>query len=122
MLQARTTPEDVAAVKASGREVWLLDDGGDPGATAADGILIDGVKGNQLGGTGERSDWSRVAVVEAAGKKAILAGGLSAANIVAARATGADVLDVNSSLETSPGVKSLDRLAELLAQLGVVIS
>lgn len=106
--------EDVAAVKASGREVWLLDDGGDPGATVADGILIDGMKGTLVGGTGERSDWSRVPVVQAAGKKAILAGGLSAANIAAARATGAEVLDVNSSLETSPGVKSAQRLAELL--------
>ena len=113
-LHGRYVPEDVAAVKASGREVWLLDDGGDPCATAADGILIDGVKGNLVGGTGERSDWSRVGVVQAAGKKAILAGGLSAANIAAARATGADVLDVNSSLETSPGVKSAELLAELL--------
>ena len=121
-LHGRFTPEDVAAVKASGREVWLLDDGGDLGATVADGILIDGVKGDQLGGTGEGSDWSRVATVQAAGKKAILAGGLSAANIAAARATGADVLDVNSSLETSPGVKSVDRLAKLLAQLRAVIS
>ena len=113
-LHGKFSPEDVAAVKASGREAWLLDDGGEPGATAADGILIDGVKGNLVGGTGERSDWSRVAVVQAAGKKAILAGGLSAANIAAARATGADVLDVNSSLETSPGVKSAELLAELL--------
>ena len=32
-------------------------------------------------------------------------------------ATGADVLDVNSSLETSPGVKSLDLLAPLLRML-----
>ena len=121
-LHGKFSPEDVAAVKASGREAWLLDDGGDPGATAADGILIDGVKGNLVGGTGERSDWARVAVVQAAGKKAILAGGLSAANIAAARATGADVLDVNSSLETSPGVKSVDRLAKLLAQLRAAIS
>lgn len=113
-LHGRFSPEDVAAVKATGREVWLLDDGGDPGVTVADGILVDGVKGNLMGGTGERSDWSRVSVVQAAGKKAILAGGLSAANIVAARATGADVLDVNSSLETSPGVKSAELLAELL--------
>ena len=116
-LHGRFAPEEVAAVKASGREVWLLDDGGDPGVTAADGILIDGVKGNLVGGTGERSDWSRVAVVQAAGKKAILAGGLSSANIADACATGADVLDVNSSLETSPGVKSIDRLAELLKAL-----
>ena len=114
-LHGRYAAADVAAVKASGREVWLLDDGGDPGATVADGILIDGVKGGQLGGTGERSDWTRVAVVRTAGKKAILAGGLSADNISDAYATGADVLDVNSSLETAPGVKSLD----LLAQLGL---
>ena len=116
-LHGRFSAEDVAAVKASGCEVWLLDDGGDPGATVADGILIDGVKGNLVGGTGERSDWARVSVVQAAGKKAILAGGLSAENIAVAYTTGADVLDVNSSLETTPGVKSVDRLAKLLAQL-----
>ena len=120
-LHGRFTPEDVAAVKASGREVWLLDDGGDPGATAADGILIDGVKGDQVGGTGERSDWSRVPVVQSAGKKAILAGGLSAENIAAARATGADVLDVNSSLETAPGVKSIGLLASLIGKLSEVM-
>ncbi len=116
-LHGRFSAADVAAVKASGREVWLLDDGGDPRATAADGILIDGVKGNLVGGTGERSDWSRVSVVQAAGKKVILAGGLSAENIADAYVTGADVLDVNSSLETSPGVKSVNRLAKLFAQL-----
>ena len=101
-LHGRYVAADVAAVKASGREVWLLDDGGDPCATVADGILVDGVKGDQLGGTGERSDWSRVPIIQAAGKKAILAGGLSVENIADAYATGADVLDVNSSLETSP--------------------
>ena len=120
-LHGRYAPEDVAAVKASGREVWLLDDGGDPGATVADGVLIDGVKGDRLGGTGERSDWSRVAVVKAAGEKAILAGGLSVENIADAYATGADVLDVNSSLETAPGVKSLDLLAPLLRKLNEVM-
>ena len=120
-LHGRYVPADVAAVKASGREVWLLDDGGDPSATVADGILIDGVKGDQLGGTGERSDWSRVPVVQAAGKKAILAGGLSVDNIADAYATGADVLDVNSSLETSPGVKSLDLLAPLLRKLNEIM-
>ena len=120
-LHGRYAPEDVAAVKASGREVWLLDDGGDPCATVTDGVLIDGVKGNQLGGTGERSDWSRVSVVQAAGKKAILAGGLSVDNIADAYATGADVLDVNSSLETSPGVKSLDLLAPLLRKLNEIM-
>ena len=120
-LHGRYASADVAAVKASGREVWLLDDGGDPGATVADGILIDGVKGGRLGGTGERSDWSRVPVVQAVGKKAILAGGLSAENIAEAHATGADVLDVNSSLETSPGVKSPGLLAALLRELNEIM-
>ena len=120
-LHGRFSAADVAAVKASGREVWLLDDGGDPCATVADGILVDGVKGKQLGGTGELSDWSRVAVVRAAGKKAILAGGLSVENIADAYATGADVLDVNSSLETSPGVKSLDLLALLFRKFNEVM-
>ena len=120
-LHGRYAAADIAAVKASGREVWLLDDGGDPCATVADGILVDGVKGDQLGGTGELSDWSRVPIIQAAGKKAILAGGLSVDNIAAAYATGADVLDVNSSLETSPGVKSLDLLAPLLRKLNEIM-
>lgn len=119
-LHGRFSAEDVSAVKARGYETWLLDDGGDPAATVADGILVDGAKGGRLGGTGERSDWSRVAAVRAAGKRSILAGGLSAANIAAAAATGADVLDVNSSLETSPGVKSAVRLAALLEALGTL--
>ena len=66
---------------------------------------MDGVKGDQLGGTGERSDWSRVPIIQTAGKKAILAGGLSAKNIADAYVTGADVLDINSSLEISLGVR-----------------
>ena len=119
-LHGRFTAADVAAVKSGGREAWLLDDGGDPCATDADGILIDGVKGDRLGGTGERSDWSRVAVVKASGKKAILAGGLSVENIAEACATGADILDVNSSLETAPGVKSCERLARLLVKLDAI--
>jgi len=44
----------------------------------------------------------------------VLAGGISASNITDAVATGADVIDVNSSIETSPGVKSLALLDELL--------
>ena len=120
-LHGRFSAAGVAVVKASGREVWLLDGGGDPCATVADGILVDGVKGNQIGGTGERSDWSRVPIIQAAGKKAILAGGLSVENIADAYATGADVLVVNSSLETSPGVKSPDLLALLLRKLNEVM-
>ncbi len=116
-LHGRFSPEAVSVVKSHGFETWILDDGGDPGATGADGIIVDGVKGGRTGGTGTLGDWTRVAAIRAAGRKAILAGGLSAANIAAAAATGADILDVNSSLETAPGVKSADRLFALLGSL-----
>ena len=47
--------------------------------------------------------------------RVVLAGSISAANIADAVATGADVIDVNSSIESAPGVKSPALLAELLA-------
>ena len=61
-----------------------------------------------------RADWSLVEPLRRAGRRVVLAGGISASNIADAVATGADVIDVNSSIETSPGVKSLALLDELL--------
>ena len=57
------------------------------------------------------------AIIAAAGMAAHLAGAIAAENIAAAVATGADVIDVNSSLETAPGVKSVGRLDALLGEL-----
>ena len=98
----------------SGRlEIWrLLGDA--PGAE--DAVLIDGRDGAKTGGTGRRADWSLVSGLKRRGLKVVLAGGLSAENIAEAAGTGADVLDVNSSLETSPGVKSLPLLDDLIAR------
>ena len=102
---------DVAALKAKGLEVWRLYDGAD---AHADATLLDGQVGKRRGGTGTLADWSLVAELKRRGRKVVLAGGLSSANIAAAAATGADILDVNSSLETAPGVKSIERLDALL--------
>lgn len=96
-LHRRASGDDVLALRNAGYEVWTLA-GGAPG----DGVLFDSSHGD-----GET-------VLRPGDYKTILAGGLSAANLQEAIATGADVLDFNSSLETSPGVKSLDRLHELL--------
>ncbi len=106
--------ELVATPKAEGYEVWRL-----YGADFAgeDATLLDGSDGKRQGGTGRRADWSQIAALKRAGRRVILAGGLSAANIAAAAATGADVLDVNSSLETAPGVKSVRLLDEFLASM-----
>lgn len=102
----------VAAIRAAGYEVWLLDA---PEGSSADAVLLDGRSGAQSGGTGRLADWSHVAALKEAGRRVVLAGGLSAGNFAAAAATGADVLDFNSSLETSPGVKSIDKLDELFS-------
>ncbi len=113
--------EEVAALKGKGYEVWRLCSDRDGAAArerdAPDAVLLDGRDGARSGGTGKLADWSRVAELKRAGCRVVLAGGISAANIAAAMATGADILDVNSSLETSPGKKSIRLLGEFLAHM-----
>lgn len=111
--------DDALAVKAEGCEVWALAHGFPPppgsAGAVADAVLLDGRSGGVKGGTGRRADWSLVAPLKAAGRRVVLAGGISTENIADAAKTGADVIDVNSSLETAPGVKSPERLAALLS-------
>ena len=104
-----------AALKAKGYEVWRLFRAkeGDLASGCEDAVLLDGRRGTASG----MADWSLVAPLKRAGRRVVLAGGISSANIVDAMATGADVVDVNSSLETAPGVKSLHLLDELLATI-----
>ena len=101
--------EVVSALKAAGYEVWRL-----YGSGVEDAVLLDGRDGGKTGGTGKLADWALVGELKKKGLRVVLAGGLSAENCADAAATGADVLDFNSSLETSPGVKSLQKLNELL--------
>ena len=102
-----------AALKDAGFEVWQLADGSDMD-DAADAVLLDGRDGGRTGGTGRLADWTYVEEFKRLGRRVVLAGGISADNVLAAASTGADVLDVNSSIETSPGVKSLEKLEEML--------
>jgi indole-3-glycerol phosphate synthase/phosphoribosylanthranilate isomerase len=104
--------EKVAALKEKGFEVWRLFV--EQERDVPDAVLLDGRKGTQCGGTGVRADWSLVEPLKRAGRRVVLAGGIAVANIADAAATGADVIDVNSSLETAPGKKSLALLDELL--------
>ncbi|MBR1837561.1 MAG: bifunctional indole-3-glycerol phosphate synthase/phosphoribosylanthranilate isomerase, partial [Kiritimatiellae bacterium] len=71
----------------------------------------------KTGGTGRLADWGRVAELKREGRRVVLAGGISAANAADAERTGADVLDANSSLETSPGEKSAVKLLEFFHAL-----
>jgi len=96
-LHRRADPEDVAALRGEGFEVWTLA-GGAPG----DGVLFDSSHGD-----GETA-FRRGPYLS------ILAGGISSANVGAAAALGPDVIDANGSLETSPGRKDVARLREFL--------
>lgn len=112
-LHGAFTAETVAALKGRGLEVWRLYDGTFAGE---DATLLDGRGGGMTGGTGKLADWSLVSGLRRAGRRVALAGGISADNVAAAVATGADIIDVNSSLEVSPGVKSAGRLEEFVVE------
>ena len=116
--------EEIVALKSKGYEVWkLLDEGlglSDREKVKPDAVLLDGRNGAQRGGTGKRADWSLVEPLKSAGWRIVLAGGISAANVADAIATGADIIDANSTLETAPGVKKIDRLDALLAAYRLV--
>lgn len=108
--------DEILRLKAAGLEVWrLFRRGCGPVPPDADAVLLDGVAGGQCGGTGRRADWEFASEMAAAGVRVVLAGGISVANAVAAAATGCAVLDVNSSLETAPGVKSIARLEAFMS-------
>ena len=102
--------DDVGYLKANGLEVWRLHE-----PCGADAVLLDGAADGRCGGTGQLADWRRAAELAAAGVRVVLAGGISAENEAAAAATGCAILDVNSSLETAPGVKSIARLEAFMS-------
>ncbi len=82
-----------------------------------DYYLFDTKKGSQVGGTGERFDWS---ILEAY-KLSIpyfLAGGLEVASIKEAnQLPGLYALDFNSKLELSPGLKDLVKVKDIMQNI-----
>lgn len=83
-------------------------------AGAADLVLYDAPAQSLPGGTGTRFDWSLLN----GHRHALpwgLAGGLTPDNVAAAIAqTGAPLVDVSSGVETSPGIKDVDKIAAFL--------
>jgi phosphoribosylanthranilate isomerase len=85
-----------------------------------DYCLLDTFTDDKFGGSGKTSDWEKFARHRATypRKHWILAGGLSPDNVAAAiKKTGARFVDVNSGVETSPGVKNRDMLERFVARL-----
>lgn len=81
-------------------------------------FLLDTFATDKFGGTGKTGDWEtfRALKAEHPEKTWILSGGLSPENIgEAVHATGARFLDVNSGVESAPGVKDTAKLKAFAA-------
>ena len=77
-------------------------------------LLVDAAVPGQFGGTGQRADWELAAVL-ATRQRVILAGGLTPANVAAAvRQVKPYGVDVASGVESAPGRKDPDRVAQFI--------
>jgi phosphoribosylanthranilate isomerase len=82
-----------------------------------DYYLFDTKKGEQVGGTGERFDWS-ILKAYARDIPYFLAGGLDEASIAEAKELpGLYALDFNSKLESSPGMKDLVKVKNIMKNI-----
>jgi indole-3-glycerol phosphate synthase/phosphoribosylanthranilate isomerase len=75
-------------------------------------LLLDCKIGQQSGGTGEAFDWRWLDAINDK-QRFFLAGGISSQNIISASHIGVDVIDVNSGVETEPGIKCPIKLKQL---------
>jgi phosphoribosylanthranilate isomerase len=83
-------------------------------------ILVDTFHAAGFGGSGQTGDWAGFARAQAAHPEKfwILAGGLNPENIGdALRASGAKFVDVNSGVESAPGVKDEAKLKRFVVRL-----
>ena len=91
----------------------------------ADTFLFDAFHAGKFGGSGQTADWTKFRQHRELypEKTWILAGGLNPDNIsVALKATGARLVDVNSGIEASPGVKDPEKVAAFVARLAEIRS
>ena len=83
-------------------------------------ILVDTFSKDQVGGTGQVGDWERFAKLQAIHPHTrwILAGGLSPDNLAqAVEESAATCIDVNSGVESAPGIKDAQKLTDLFRAL-----
>ena len=84
-----------------------------------DKFVLDCGIGPYRGGTGKSFDWEVLTGLQEK-RNIVLAGGIGPHNVDKAAATGLRILDVNSKLESSPGVKDSALVTELFAKLRVL--
>jgi phosphoribosylanthranilate isomerase len=125
---ADTFPAETAAwaAEAGSQRLWLaprLSPGSDlprPVLALANTFLFDAFSSDKFGGSGTTADWTKFRHHREAypDKSWILAGGLNPENIsVALKVTGVRTVDVNSGIESAPGVKDQAKLEAFVARL-----
>ena len=83
---------------------------------AASALLVDSAAPGHYGGSGETFDWSRLPAQRR--KPLLLAGGLHAGNVAqAVRDVRPFAVDVSSGVESAPGIKDSQALADFIAQV-----
>ena len=116
-LHGQEDPEYVSALRqqlSDATEIWTAVNvgAGVPAARSADRTLFD----NAGGGSGQSFDWTRIAGHPELAR-GIVAGGIGAHNVRAAQRLGAYAVDVGSSVDERPGVKSSEKIAALFQAL-----
>jgi indole-3-glycerol phosphate synthase/phosphoribosylanthranilate isomerase len=81
-----------------------------------DYFLLDCQVGEQSGGTGQTFSWQ---LLDAVTNKSnvILAGGITSDNVKQAVNLQVAMLDLNSGVESAPGIKQLDKINQAFSQL-----
>ena len=83
----------------------------------ADRLLLDSKVGNQSGGTGHVFDWSLLADLPK--EKLMLAGGITPENIPEAIKVGCLGVDLNSGVESAPGIKDANKIQRAFTALRI---
>jgi phosphoribosylanthranilate isomerase len=96
---------------------WLQNATVTPEALLIDALAVDSPGGTAYGGTGKTVDWNLLATLRQAGitLPLILAGGLTPNNIsVALQTAQPAAVDTASGVESSPGVKDVEKMREFV--------
>jgi indole-3-glycerol phosphate synthase/phosphoribosylanthranilate isomerase len=99
-LHGSEDPSGVRSYLPAGTEIWAVSPDGAPQRAGADRTLFD----SKSGGSGVPFNWSPIGARDDL-KTGFLAGGIGAANALAAASVGAYGLDVGSAVEAAPGEK-----------------
>ena len=80
---------------------------------SARGFLLDAVHDGQFGGTGQAFDWGAIPAQRS--RPLVLAGGLNPGNVGAAiTQVHPDAVDVSSGVESAPGIKDPNKMAQFI--------